>query len=195
MRWPAPGRAENCRIIHMRRSSEPKRESLRTARTIRGLRVGMRPTSQHPGRGSSRRPPGVLGLLNESSSESTQLLHHTGISPVSSRLIRRPFRARSAKVRSIGSQVERLETRELLSTTPVAYPMFAVGPLVWKPIPAVRGLHARASATGVPVQQGQRQRRRRDDRDRRRLRRPGHPVRSEHLRQPVRPAQPSRSRR
>ena len=44
--------------------------------------------------------------------------------------MRRSFRARSAKRRALGSQVEGLESRELLSTAPVAHPMFELGPLV-----------------------------------------------------------------
>ncbi len=54
---------------------------------------------------------------------------------MSSRPDRRPFRSRSATRRSPGSQVECLESRELLSTLPVAYPMFSIGALVANPNP------------------------------------------------------------
>jgi hypothetical protein len=52
---------------------------------------------------------------------------------MNSKPIFRPFRARSAKARSLGSRWERLESRELLC---IAYPMFAVGHLVQDASPA-----------------------------------------------------------
>ena len=91
----------------------------------------MPPFPSHPGRGSSRRLAGILALPAEADRRlSTQRSHQPGTSPVHSRPMRRSFRARSAKRRALGSQVERLESRELLSTAPVAHPMFELGPLV-----------------------------------------------------------------
>ena len=47
---------------------------------------------------------------------------------MSSRRVRRPVRPRSANARSLASLVERLESRELLSTLPVAQPMYKLAP-------------------------------------------------------------------
>jgi hypothetical protein len=47
---------------------------------------------------------------------------------VSSRRVRRPFRPRSAKARSLGSLGERLESRELLSDIPLALPTYRMAP-------------------------------------------------------------------
>jgi hypothetical protein len=49
---------------------------------------------------------------------------------VSSRRVRRPIRPRSANARSLACQVERLESRELLSTLPVAQPIYKLASLV-----------------------------------------------------------------
>ena len=56
---------------------------------------------------------------------------HAGVPALSLRLWRPSTRPRAAKSRSLGPKLDRLESRELLSTTPmVAQPMFELGPLV-----------------------------------------------------------------
>ena len=52
---------------------------------------------------------------------------------MSSRRVQRPFRRRSANARSFASPVERLESRELLSTLPVAQPQYRLAPFVADP--------------------------------------------------------------
>src|SRR5205823_6449064 len=62
--------------------------------------------------------------------------HHPGDSSLSRISLRRSTRPRPASTRSLRPKVDRLESRELLSTTPlVAHPMFEVGPLVANPNP------------------------------------------------------------
>ncbi len=52
---------------------------------------------------------------------------------MSSRRVQRPFRHRPANARSFASPVERLESRELLSTLPVAQPQYRLAPFVGGP--------------------------------------------------------------